>query len=65
MMKARDLREKSVAELEQELIALRKAQFSLRMQQATQQLTNTAAMRATRRDIARIKTLLREKGVRK
>jgi len=35
------------------------------MQQATQQLTNTAAMRATRRDIARIKTLLREKGVRK
>ncbi|WP_028874990.1 50S ribosomal protein L29 [Tepidiphilus margaritifer] len=64
-MKARDLREKSVAELEQELIALRKAQFSLRMQQATQQLTNTAAMRATRRDIARIKTLLREKGVRK
>ena len=64
-MKARDLREKSVAELEQELIALRKAQFSLRMQQATQQLTNPAAMRATRRDIARIKTLLREKGVRK
>lgn len=64
-MKARDLREKSVAELEQELIALRKAQFSLRMQQATQQLTNTAAMRATRRDITRIKTLLREKGVRK
>jgi large subunit ribosomal protein L29 len=65
MMKAKELREKSVAELEQELIALRKAQFSLRMQQATQQLTNTAAMRATRRDIARIKTLLREKGVRK
>ena len=64
-MKAQELREKSVAELEQELIALRKAQFSLRMQQATQQLTNTAAMRATRRDIARIKTLLREKGVRK
>ncbi|CUB07138.1 MAG: 50S ribosomal protein L29 [Tepidiphilus sp.] len=64
-MKAKELREKSVAELEQELIALRKAQFSLRMQQATQQLTNTAAMRATRRDIARIKTLLREKGVRK
>ena len=64
-MKAKELREKSVAELEQELIALRKAQFSLRMQQATQQLTNTAAMRATQRDIARIKTLLREKGVRK
>ena len=64
-MKAKELREKRVAELEQELIALRKAQFSLRMQQATQQLTNTAAMRATRRDIARIKTLLREKGVRK
>ena len=61
-MKAKELREKSVAELEQELIALRKAQFSLRMQQATQQLTNTAAMRATRRDIARIKTLLGEKA---
>ena len=64
-MKAKELREKSVAELEQELIALRKAQFSLRMQQATQQLTKTAAMRATRRDIARITTRLREKGVRK
>ncbi|MDD2408638.1 MAG: 50S ribosomal protein L29 [Tepidiphilus sp.] len=64
-MKAKDMREKSVDELEKELLELRKAQFSLRMQQATQQLTNTAAMRATRRDIARIKTLLREKGVRK
>jgi len=64
-MKAKDMREKSVDELEKELLELRKAQFSLRMQQATQQLTNTAAMRATRRDIARIKTLLWEKGVRK
>jgi large subunit ribosomal protein L29 len=63
MMKAAALREKSVRELRDELLALRKAQFSVRMQQATQQLTNTAQVRALRRDIARVKTVLAEKGV--
>lgn len=63
-MKANDLREKSVAELKEELLSLRKAQFSLRMQLATQQLSNTAQMRAVKRDIARVKTVLAEKGVR-
>jgi large subunit ribosomal protein L29 len=63
MMKAAVLREKSVSELRDELLALRKAQFSVRMQQATQQLTNTAQVRALRRDIARVKTVLAEKGV--
>jgi large subunit ribosomal protein L29 len=63
MMKAAALREKSVSELRDELLALRKAQFSVRMQQATQQLTNTAQVRALRRDIARVKTVLAEKGV--
>jgi large subunit ribosomal protein L29 len=62
-MKAAALREKSVSELRDELLALRKAQFSVRMQQATQQLTNTAQVRALRRDIARVKTVLAEKGV--
>lgn len=63
-MKAKNLREKSVAELKEELLSLRKAQFSLRMQLATQQLSNTAQMRAVKRDIARVKTVLAEKGVR-
>ncbi|WP_217125727.1 50S ribosomal protein L29 [Hydrogenophilus thiooxidans] len=63
-MKAKDLREKSVAELKEEQLSLRKAQFSLRMQLATQQLSNTAQMRAVKRDIARVKTVLAEKGVR-
>lgn len=63
-MKAKDLREKSVAELKEELLSLRKAQFSLRMQLATQQLSNMAQMRAVKRDIARVKTVLAEKGVR-
>ncbi|MCX7946773.1 MAG: 50S ribosomal protein L29 [Hydrogenophilus sp.] len=63
-MKASELRAKSVEELKAELLALRKAQFSLRVQQTTNQLSNTAVIRATRRDIARVKTVLAEKGVR-
>jgi large subunit ribosomal protein L29 len=61
-MKAKELREKSVDELEKELLELLKAQFSLRMQIATQQLNNTSQPRKVRRDIARIRTLLREKA---
>ncbi|GAB6049696.1 50S ribosomal protein L29 [Hydrogenophilus islandicus] len=64
-MKAKELREKSVAELQDELLSLRKAQFSLRMQLATQQLSNTAQIGAVKRDIARVKTVLAEKGVRR
>ncbi len=60
-MKASELRGKSVAELKQELQSLLKAQFSLRMQKATQQLSNTSQIQKTRRDIARVRTLLTEK----
>jgi large subunit ribosomal protein L29 len=62
-MKASELKTKSVEELQQELLALNKAQFGLRMQIATQQLSNTSQLGKVRRDIARVKTVLREKGV--
>ncbi len=61
-MKATDLRSKNIDELNNELIELRRAQFSLRMQSATQQLNNPDQMKKTRRDIARIKTVLAEKA---
>ena len=61
-MKAKDLRVKSDAELNDELLSLRKAQFSMRMQVATQQLTNVSEIRKVRRDIARVKTVLNEKA---
>ena len=61
-MKAKDLRVKSDAELNEELLSLRKAQFSMRMQVATQQLTNVSEIRKVRRDIARVKTVLNEKA---
>ena len=60
-MKASELRGKSVDELEQELQSLLKAQFSLRMQKATQQLANTSQIGKTRRDISRVRTLLTQK----
>jgi len=59
-MKARDLRAKTTDELHQELLALRREQFNLRMQEATGQLSQTHQFSAIRRDIARIKTVLRE-----
>ncbi len=62
-MKASDLRAKSAAELQEELLALRRAQLGLRVQIATQQQTNTSQLGKTRRDIARVKTVLKEKGV--
>lgn len=61
MTKAAELRQKDVAGLEAEVKALQKAHLGLRMQKATQQLGNTATLRATRRDIARAKTILAEK----
>jgi large subunit ribosomal protein L29 len=60
-MKTAELRTKDVAELKNEVKALQKAHFGLRMQKATQQLNNTATLRNTRRDIARAKTILVEK----
>jgi len=62
-MKASELRTKSAADLEQELLSLTKAQFGLRMQVATQQLSNNSQLGKVRRDIARVKTILKEKGV--
>lgn len=61
-MKASELRAKSAGELNQELLELLKAQFSLRMQHATQQLGNTSQIGKVRRDIARVRTILREKA---
>ena len=60
-MKTSELRAKSPADLNKELGELLKAQFSLRMQAATQQLSNTSQIGKVRRDIARVKTILREK----
>lgn len=60
-MKAKELRSKSPAELQQELTELLRAQFGLRMQHATQQLTNTNVLRNTRRDIARVRTIISQK----
>jgi large subunit ribosomal protein L29 len=62
MMKATDLRSKNIDELNNELIELRRAQFSLRMQSATQQLNKPDQILKTRRNIARIKTVLAEKA---
>ena len=50
------------AELKQELAALLKAQFGLRMQKATQQLTNFSQLRKVRKDIARVRTVLTQKA---
>jgi large subunit ribosomal protein L29 len=61
-MKASELRGKDGAALAKELQDLLKAQFSVRMQVATQQLTNTSQIRKTRRDIARVRTVMAEQA---
>jgi large subunit ribosomal protein L29 len=61
-MKAKDLREKSLEELQSTLSQEQEAQFKLRMQQATGQLTQTHEVKKTRRNIARIKTVLTQKA---
>ena len=61
-MKASELRGKGVDELEKELLELRRAQFGLRMQLATQSLTKHSEIERVRRDIARVHTLLKEKS---
>jgi large subunit ribosomal protein L29 len=59
-MQAEELRSKSTEELSDELKALRREQFNLRMQQATGELANNSQHRRVRRDIARVKTILNE-----
>ncbi|MEM8497238.1 MAG: 50S ribosomal protein L29 [Pseudomonadota bacterium] len=61
-MKAAELRDKSVDELNTELLKLREEQFRLRLQKATGQLGQTHLMRIMQRDIARVKTVLTEKA---
>ena len=59
-MKAADLRDKSVDQLNEELVALRREQFNLRMQQATGELTHNHEHNRVRKAIARVKTVLNE-----
>ena len=61
-MKAQELKAKTPDELRDALVALKKEAFNLRFQQATGQLENTARMRAVRRDVARIQTVLTAKA---
>jgi large subunit ribosomal protein L29 len=61
-MKASEFRAKSGDDLHKELNDLLKAQFGLRMQHATQQLANTSQIRKVRRDIARARTVIKEKA---
>lgn len=61
-MTGSELRTKSTDELRQELASLLKAQFSLRMQKATQQISNTSQLKKVRRDIARVRTVLAQKA---
>ncbi len=61
-MNVSELKAKGPEELRKELESLLKAQFSLRMQKATQQLSNTSQLRKVRRDIARVRTVLGTKA---
>ncbi len=61
-MKTNDLRDKSVEDLNKELLELTREKFNLRMQQGTGQLTQPHQIKAARRNIARVKTILNEKA---
>ena len=61
-MNAKELREKTVDQLTEDLENLKKEGFNLRFQQATGQVENTAQMRRARRDVARVKTVINEKS---
>jgi len=61
-MQAKELQAKDEAALTKELQELLRAGFSLRMQKATQQLRDTSQIRKTRRDVARVRTVLSQKG---
>ena len=60
-MKADELRKMSINELNVELISLLKVQFGLRLQKATQQLTNTQHLKKIKKDVARVKTIISKK----
>jgi large subunit ribosomal protein L29 len=60
-MKPSELRAKDATELQKELEGLLRAQFGLRMQVATQQLSNTSQLKKVKRDIARVRTVMKEK----
>ena len=62
-MKASELREMQLPDLNKELVTLLKTHFSLRMQLATQQLSNTRQLKLIKRDIARVKTVITQKQV--
>ena len=62
-MDATDLRAKTDRQLQEQLLDLEKERFNLRFQAASGQLENTARVKVVRRDIARVKTVLREKTV--
>lgn len=64
MMKAKEVRNMSAAELEAKLTELKKDLFTLRMQHATNQLDNPIKINGVKKDIARVKTILREKALR-
>ena len=64
-MKPSELRGKGSADLQKELESLLRAQFGLRMQLATQQLANTSQLKKVRRDIARVRTIMKEKATSK
>ena len=64
-MKPIELRAKNTDQLNKELLDLRRAQFNLRMQVATQQLTNHSQIGKVRKDVARVKTILGERGAAK
>jgi large subunit ribosomal protein L29 len=61
-MKTSELRGKNGDELHKELEGLLRAQFGLRMQLATQQLSNTSQLKKVKRDIARVRTIMKEKA---
>ena len=61
MLKPEDLRHMTVDQLDDELLKLKKERFNLRFQRATGQLENTSRVRVVRRDIARIRTVARQK----
>ncbi|TDX97965.1 50S ribosomal protein L29 [Thiohalophilus thiocyanatoxydans] len=61
-MKASELREKNVEDLNKELLELTREKFNLRIQTATGQMNRTHQLKAVRRNIARVKTILNEKA---
>lgn len=61
-MKAQEFREKEATDLQEELLRLRKEQFALRMQFASGQMGQVHLMKEVRRDIARVKTVMKEKA---